>query len=534
MISTLHTLLKIRSSSAVNLFFYYVQRFPLIGRVVKPTAYANVELKLAITNIVLILMLVWSVASKLLYLFLLVFLPVTMLHETIPAEDLELFTHIFFMISFVVAGVSSCNVLEPKRERYVAVKLMRMSPGRYMHAFLSYRYVVFFVSYLPALMIFVWLLEGTWVQAALLAVAAAMWRIICEYIHLKLFEKTGIVLVKKVALVWLVIAVGYAAAYLPLWLDDAPLTSSLLQHWLPPVIMMVLGGWAAIRLAKYRHYREAVEASTKRDDPYLNVGAMMADAQKASIQTKDQDYEESTQQQDKLQSKQGYAYLNAIFFARHRSLIRTPVYKRMAIVAALGILGAVAMVFLKDRMDSIQLAPSAFFPFLAVVFSSITVGEKICRAMFYHCDLALTRHSFYRSAAFEHFGIRLRQIVGHNLLIALVIGAALSMVTLIVDVDHLTMEFALMWLNVISLSIFFSIHHVFLYYIFQPYSTELNVKNPFYFVFTMVVSAACGLAIFLPIAPSVFTAIVVSLTVVYFVIALFMVRRYGHRTFRVK
>lgn len=111
MISTLHTLLKIRSSSAVNLFFYYVQRFPLIGRVVKPTAYANVELKLAITNIVLILMLVWSVASKLLYLFLLVFLPVTMLHETIPAEDLELFTHIFFMISFVVAGVSSCTCL---------------------------------------------------------------------------------------------------------------------------------------------------------------------------------------------------------------------------------------------------------------------------------------------------------------------------------------------------------------------------------------------------------------------------------------
>jgi len=535
MLKILSTLLAIRTSSAINLFFYYVQKLPLVGKMVKSSAYARTDLKRSIAVLVWVVLLLWSLVSKLLYLYLLVYLPVTASSEWHAHEPLALFVHIFALISLPVAGVSSANVLEPKREKYVAVKLMRMSPEHYMHASLAYRYVVFLASYIPALLIFVLLLQGTVLQAVMLAVSVAAWRVLCEYFHLKLFDKTGVVLVKQVAVVWLVIIAGYIAAYLPLFLEKAPTIGSILLHGAATLVIAALGTWAAVQLARYRHYREAVDAATKRDDPYLNVSGMIADANKTSVAAKESDYAEETLRQDQYAGKEGYAYLNAIFFARHRSLVRRPVNKRLAIVAAVGIIGSIVLLVMGRVMaDFPALEMAMLFPILPIALSFLTVGETTCRAMFYHSDISLTRYSFYRSGAYEHFMIRLRKMVGQNLLIAAVIGGALTLLSFTAGMDLLQWDTALLWLSIIALAIFFTTHHLFLYYIFQPYSTDLNVKNPLYFVVSMVVSAACGFAVFFPVPPAIFTSIILAITLVYSVAAAVSVRKYAHKTFRVK
>lgn len=81
---------------------------------------------------------------------------------------------------------------------------------------------------------------------------------------------------------------------------------------------------------------------------------------------------------------------------------------------------------------------------------------------------------------------------------------------------------------------FFSVHHLLMYYIFQPYSTELNVKNPFFHVVNMVFSSACGISIVVKVPALPFTVTVMIVTLVYLGVAFILVRRFGHRTFRVK
>ena len=537
MLKVLNTLLAIRTSSAINLFFYYVRKLPLIGKAVNNSVYARTDLKRSVAVLAFAVLLLWSLVSKLLYLYFLVYLPVTAAAgEFSPArEPLALFVHVFALISLVVAGIGSANVLEPKREKYVAVKLMRMSPEHYMRAVLSYRYVVFLASYIPALLVFVLLLQGTVLQAAMLAVSVAAWRVLCEYLHLKLYEKTGIVLVKQVAVVWLVIIAGYIAAYLPLFLEQAPTVGSILMHGAAPLAIAVLGAWAAVRLARYRHYREAVDAATKRDDPYLNVSGMIADANKKSIEAKESDFAEATLRREPFEGKEGYAYLNAIFFARYRSAVSRPVYKRLAIIAAIGIVGSIAMLIMgRVQPGLLELELQMLFPFLPIAISFLTVGETTCRAMFYHCDISLTRYSFYRGAAYEHFLIRLRKMIGQNMLIAAMLGGALTLVTFAAGGSILQMDAVLLWLSIVALAAFFTIHYLFLYYIFQPYSTDLNVKNPLYFIVSMVVSAACGFAIFFPVPPVAFTSAVLAIAVVYLAVATVAVRKYAHKTFRVK
>lgn len=532
---TLSTLLAIRTSITANLFIYYIQKLPLIGKLVRDSFYANLELKKVVSVIALLFTLLWGFLLRFMYLGILVYLPVIGLGEGLSEENqLRQFIHIFAIISFVVAGVSSATVLEPKREKYVAVKLMRLSPATYMQASLGYRYATFFVYLLPAMLVFGTLMGASIIEAVLLTLLILLWRILVEYAHLKLFEKTGIVLIKQTALVWSVIFLGYAAAYLPLLLGKVLLTESFLLS-LPVFIVITAGGlFAAIRLAHYSDYRGVVDAASKRDDPLLDVGRMMTDAQKKSVKSKDSDDNINLSQQDKLKSKDGYAYLNAIFFLRHRSLLNGPVNKRLTIIGAFGVIGVILMLLFRAQIQELKWSLEMIFPFLVLIMYFMSIGEKICKAMFYNCDLSLLRYSFYRNAAYGHFLIRLGKVMSLNLRIAAALGVSLTAVTAAAGGEWLNRELLMLWICIISLAIFFTVYHLFTYYIFQPYSTELNIKNPLYFIVNMVVSSACGISIILRVPADSFTVIIFSATLIYLAVALVLVKKYGPRTFRVK
>ena len=535
MLRTFNTLVAIRTSTAVNLFIYYIQKIPVIGKLVTDGIYANINLKKTISIIVFLTSLLWGFAIRLAYVGMLIYVPVVGLgNELFEEVQLQHFVHIYFLLSFVVAGVSSATILEPKREKYVAVKLMRQSATRYMKASLGYRYITFMMYLMPAMLLFTSLLGASITETILLVASVTLWRIGMEYLHLKLFDKTGMVLIKNNVIVWVVIAFGYAAAYLPLLFDWVPVTSSILLS-LPICLVIVVGGiFAAVRLARYSNYSGAVDAATKRDDPLLDLGRMMSEAQKTSVKSKESDYALDEKHQKNIGTKEGYGYLNTLFFSRHRSLIYDPVYKRMAIIGAFGAVGVAVVMMLSQREEFLVLNQGVIFPFLVLAMYFLSVGEKMCRAMFYNCDLSLLRYSFFRAASFEHFRIRLIKIMLLNIRIATTLATVLSVIMLAMRGEGLSKEILMMWVCVLSLSIFFSIHHLFMYYIFQPYATELNVKNPLYHVINMLVSFASGISIIVRAPAGIFTTIVVTLTLVYLLISLILVRKYGSRTFRVK
>ncbi len=533
---TYSALQALRMSSAVNRWIYYAQRLPLVGGRIPDAVYADAGLKQVVTVFAWIANVLWGLGTKFAYLGLLVYAPTLpeLSGLTSDAERLTLFLHIFLLLSFATAGVSSAVVLEPKREKYVAVKLMRMLPEAYMRTTLSHRYIAYFVYYVPALALFLSLLRAPLWLAPALAVSLTLWRVFCEYAHLRLFEATGKVLIKENAAVWLTILLGYAAAYAPLFLEAMPLFGAALRQWPTLLALAALGVYAAAFLARYGDYRAAVDAATKRDDPLLNLGQLMADAQKTSVAAKDSDYGDAARQAGRFERLEGYDYLNAIFFARHRSLFVKPVYKRLAILAGVGAFGVLLAAFGNEAVAGFLAAPAtSLLRFLPIAMSLLSIGEPACRAMFYHCDQSLLRYSFYRRAANRHFRIRLVRIAGLNLAIGAAAAAALTAPALAAGRSSAS-ELTWVWTSALALSVFFSVHHLFMYYIFQPYSTELNAKNPFYWVVNMGVSGATGAAIFLEAPPAVFAWTAPALTFVYAAAAFALVRRLARHTLQVK
>ena len=536
MSSTIRTLLAIRTSITVNLLIHSVQKLPLIGKLIRESAYAKLDLKRAVSVIAFLLTVAWGLALRFAYVGLIVYWPIAGLGGEMSEEQvLNQFIHIFAILSLVVACVSNAAVLEPKREKYIAVKLMRMSPSRYMRASLGYRYVTFFIYLAPPLLLFATLAGASIAEAVLLAAVTTLWRVAAEYAHLKLHERTGMVLVKQNAIVWSVIIIGYAAAYGPLLLDWTSPAGAVLLSLPVCVVLAASGVFAAVKLARYSQYREAVDAATHRDDPLLNLNKMIMDAERQSVKGKDSDYEDvEREQQGKPTAKEGYAYLNEIFFRRHRSLVRGPVNRRLAIVGGLGAAGVILTLLLQEEVQRLGWGLEVIFPLLGSLLYFMTVGEQLCKTMFYNSDLSLLRYGFYRNAAYEHYRIRFGVMLRMNLLIAAALGAALTAIAVSAGTGWTGSELLLLWGCIGLLAIFFTVHPLFMYYYFQPYSTELNVKNPLFYVVNMVVSSACGACIFLRPSGALLATIVVTVTLAYLITAFILVRKHGPRTFRVK
>ncbi|MHA6531460.1 hypothetical protein [Paenibacillus sp. BAC0078] len=538
MISTLKTIMEIRGASGANRLLYYFGRIPVLGKLINDSVYSRATLKKTFTVLAVILRIIWGFLSKFAYLGIIVYTPILLTTKELPvSEQYDLYLYVLVLLSFIVGAVSNASILEPKRDKYICVKLMRLPADKYMHATLSLRGVTFFIYFTPAMMLFAGLFEAPLWQGMLLSLLLTLWRTVCEALHLLLFDKQEIVLVKKTGWVWSVIGAGYLLAFAPLYLGNSWLNMDAILFSLPlSLAIAALGVIAAVYIARYPGYRNAVDAVTKIDDPLLDMGRMMKEARVKEVQTKEEDFSAEQLRADQFSGKSGYAYLNAIFFSRHKRFLIQPIERRLVIIGVLFAAGLLMLLTAPEKFSKLVEYLIDGLPLFVILMNFTSIGERVCKAMFYNCDLSLLRYGFYReqSAILSNFRTRLLRITGLNLIPAAAICLAVNLLILFSGEDWGIAEALSFCGTILGLSLFFSVHHLFMYYIFQPYSTELNVKNPFFSIVNSIVLAVGVACMRIQSTPAHFALIVLLAAAVYMLIALFLVYRYSAKTFRVK
>jgi hypothetical protein len=90
------------------------------------------------------------------------------------------------------------------------------------------------------------------------------------------------------------------------------------------------------------------------------------------------------------------------------------------------------------------------------------------------------------------------------------------------------------FMAILLLSVFFTVHHLFLYYVFQPYSTGLEVKNPYFKLLNFIVYIISYICFQVRMGGTAFALGVLAFTALYIVIALAVVYKYAPTHFRVK
>lgn len=162
-------------------------------------------------------------------------------------------------------------------------------------------------------------------------------------------------------------------------------------------------------------------------------------------------------------------------------------------------------------------------------------ANRETKAMFYNCDLFMLRYGFYREpkALLTMFTLRLKRIVLGNLIPAGILVLGLLGFTALSDArDYL--QILPLIVMILALSVFFSVHYLFMYYIFQPYTSSMEVKSPAFSIINALVYFLSYMALQIKAPAQGFLPVIILLSLAYVAAALVFVYKKAPVTFRVK
>ena len=251
----------------------------------------------------------------------------------------------------------------------------------------------------------------------------------------------------------------------------------------------------------------------------------MKSLQFADVQINDKKINAEELKNKLFEKKTGYEYLNSLFFHRHKRIVAKPMKWRLYIIALIFLLAAIALLYApiseahKEKLLGLLPNSTPIFVFGMYLMST---GERICKAMFCNCDVSLLRYGYYRDpkVILSNFTSRIKKVVTLNVIPALAICLALTGVFVICGGASRLMTMVPLFLCIICLAAFFSIHHLFMYYVIQPYTAELTIKSPAFSLVNVIMYMVCYSCSTINISSYYFTLGVLILTVVYMLVAL--------------
>jgi len=456
----------INATINANRVIFYIKRLLLVGKRIPDRLYGDSELKMIATVIVGILNVLRKLIGKAIYIGLMMVLPLMLFFKGIQRPDYPAaFLQLFFFLSLIAGTVSISALLEANRHKYICIKLMRFNARDYVIPTLFAKHTANFIYFLPSVLLTYALLGGKVLHGLLLLLLMTAFRLSFEAVQLLIYDKRNILINKRYLIQWLVIIPSLAAAYLPLFYHSVWPVGRVLFS-LPVFLLLIAGAAAGVAyILNYPDYKRVIAATLKLDDIMVDFSKMKGEAIFSNVKMKEEDFSKESLRSGKFEKKRGYEYLNALFFERHRKLLEKPILNRLAIIGAVLAAGISISLFFPKAVEQLENNLLSILPSFVFIMYFISLGDRICKAMFYNCDISLLRYSFYRrkDIILRSFMVRLRKVVVLNLIVGIAICAALYILVSVAGISFRWMDLMLFTISILCLSVFFSVHHLFLF-----------------------------------------------------------------------
>ena len=530
MLNSMLTIMKVETSIFLNGFLYFLKKVFFLKNALKSTGYSFLKIKRGLGYVAFVYHFIWSAIKALLLPVIFIFLPQLVLGAEGAAHPLTLVLVFYFVLRLI-----SSLTLEMNHQKFIMIKEMRMNAREYTFAHLLKKEGFKFTGRTLSFLLIGNLIGMNLPTALLISVMATMMSLTAEALHLYGFDKKSFVLeehnIMLIVLYLLVFGSGYGLYFLLPGFDGG----RLLLHPLFVVIMLLSGMASLLYLRRYRRYTEVASRATSLEK-MTKLQTAVKEARFADVKMNDKDFGDDYQNHGKFKEKEGYAFLNALFFDRHRKFFRKPVFVKTGIVIAAFLLIFIAdFVTGQNILEELSLGLSTQYTLFIFLMYLLCNSNRDTKAMFYNCDLSMMRYGFYRKpkALLLMFGLRLRRIILGNMIPTLGIILGLLLVTYFSGTGNY-LEILPVLLMIVSLSLFFSIHYMFMYYIFQPYTSSMEVKSPIFSIINGVVYFASYMAMQIRTAASSFLPFIILFSLLYAAVAVVLVYRKAPQTFRVK
>ena len=521
---TLRISFSLKNTYRVNGVLFSLKQIPLVKRLLPATLYQVKGLKI-FANILSVL---WEIVSvflgKLLY-FITMVCGIGILYKGLPEN--AVFLHILLILT-VIGSFVNTHLFNPTKDKYYAMILMKMDAREYTLVNYFYSILKVVVGFLPFTILFgmdrgvpLWF-------CLLLPLCIAGMKLFAAAVTLWDYEKRGFGYNenKLSKYVWCCIALLLAAAYAP------PAFGFALPAVVPMVIFLAcipLGMASITRLTTFRDYyainKELLAGLTNQMDSTAQTKLIkQANEKKISADT------------SISSNRKGFEYLNELFIKRHKKILWNST-KKISYVCAFLVAAVLAGVYLlPEEKTVINEIVMTWLPYFVFIMYAINRGTNFTQALFMNCDHSLLTYSFYKQPSFilRLFQIRLREIMKINAVPALVIGIGLALILFATGGTDNPLNYVVLVVSILCMSLFFSIHYLTIYYLLQPYNAGTELKSGTYRIVLSVTYVVCFALMRLRMPIMIFGIMTIVFCVLYSIVASILVYRFAPKTFRLR
>lgn len=526
MARTLRITFSLRNTYRVNNILYALKQIPLVGRILPETLYQEPGLKI-LANIISVL---WEIFAALIGkgAYFLILLGAAALYPS--PEKRALFLYLM-VICTVLGGFVNTYMFNPTKDKYYALILLRMDARSYTLVNYGYALIKLAAAYLLFGLLTGGLVDLPVWQRVLLPLFAVGVKFFAAAYMLRDYEKTGNASNEnKVGpLYWAALFLGLAAAFgLPAIGIFLPETASLIFMGLG----VALGAFSARRVLRFAFYREMYQELLGDWMDQMDKGG----ASKTASAARKQSEKAISADTGITSSRNGFEYLNELFIKRHQRILWRAAEKIAFVCLILVLAALIALSLYPEVKAVVNELTMQFLPYFVFILYAINRGTGFTQALFINCDSSLLTYSFYKKPGqiLKLFRIRLREIIKINLLPAFVIGAGLAVLLFASGGTDNPVNYAVLVVSVLCMSVFFSVHYLMIYYLLQPYTAGAEMKSGTYKIVMTVTYFVCYLMMRVQMPTLIFGLMTIVFCVAYSVIACVVVYRMAPKTFKLR
>ena len=521
---------------SVNGFFYYLRKLPLVGKSIPESIFKSYSFKSGLFLVLLILSIpsrflvkgIWLAIYSCIAAFWIKLLSNNQLDFWQIPSDTWLLGFSMWMV-FVGYTYRFGKGFEPfiaKPEREF-MRNFGLSQSSFLQSQLFVEPIITSLSYLPALLIFS-SLSGNWLYLPLGLLTIPAGSFTGQALNRWFFNRR-ILSGRNSWQSWIILGTGLAAIA----------SLILFRNHLSPIFLLPV--LACQVLLIWFGYRYLKQQTNHLDYLYYCMDQSLQMDKKIFEMTKGNEYtRQGLQMQAKLSMEtgkdlthlSGMTYLNALLFDRYKKVL----YKKVRNWVLSLVVILVALEALRYYLGPFELTDAIllrFLPFSFMIMYIASSGKVVAQMVFVNCDISMLHYPFYREAKtiIAGFNYRFWQICKLNLIFA----CSLFLTIMVLGRFAFSMETILLTaLLLISLTALFSFHDLFIYYILQPFTKDMEVVNPVYKFLSGALYWVAYLNIKLDLGSHLYILLISIAMITYVSIGYWILLKKAPQTFRLK
>ncbi len=504
---------------STNSFIYILSKLPILEDLITNDIYKDKVIKKIIGFFVIIFNFFRALAIKFLYFLTIMIIS----YKLFPDSLVKTYFHIYFFLTIIGMFINN-KLLNTNKKKYFSILIFNMDATKFFKSNILWNQIS--TAFLNSLCVFFfgYIIMSPIRYSVMLIVLSSTVRMVGEALNIMFYKKYKYIWYSNNKLYFSVLAIFSLCILLPYINIFLPLNIIEIITY----IFIILATFALNYLLNIKDFRliykrlsQVVNVMDHKNEKDYLKQAMV------EVREKDKKIDLKT-----IEGKSGFDFFNAIFYERHKEILVRSAKKYSIILTIIYIVATILLLKNNKYYETINNFYLTKLGLFALIMFIVNRGAIITQAMFFNCDHAMLRYNFYREPKniLKLFKIRLIMLIKVNLIPAIIMAVGNTVLLILLKKNLLFIMTSIVY--IISLSILFSVHYLVIYYLFQPFDKEMEVKKMSYsimtlltYIFTYSLTKYTFNSLTLSIGVTLFT-------IIYTISSLILIYKYADKTFK--